>query len=118
MSSGKKILTTFLLWETVLPFSEQKKEKQHWTASKTQYVDTHSLQFPLSKSDQRVLFTIGFFFTTAHSGGKNERNVDKWKQRGSVPGWTVRAGVRNVALLQYDIMHVITIFKSDGILRT
>jgi len=111
-------LATFFLWKTFLPFSEQKEEKQHWTTSKTQYVDTNSLQLPLSKSDQRVLFTIGIFFTTAHSEGKNERNVDKWKQRGSVPAWTVRTRVRNVVSLLGDKMHVITICKNDGISQT
>jgi len=36
MSSGKKKLTIFRLWETILPFSEQKEEKQHWTTSRIQ----------------------------------------------------------------------------------
>jgi hypothetical protein len=117
MSSDKEILTTFFVLEKILPFSKQKEEKQHWTTSKIQYVDTNSFQFPLFKSGQRVL-SQSEFFTTAHSRGKNERNVDKWKQRRSVRGRTVRAGVRNMALLQGDIMHVTTNCKSDGIFLT
>jgi len=118
MLCGKKILTTFLLWETFFQFSELKEEKQHWTTSKIQYVDTNSLQLPLSRATSVYFSQSEFFFTTAHSGGKNERNVDKWKQRRSVPSWAVRARVRNLALLQDDIMHVITICKSAGIYRT
>jgi hypothetical protein len=56
--------------------------------------------------------------TTAHSGGKNERNVDKRKQLRNVPGRTVCAGVGNMTLLEDNIMHVTTICKSDGISRT
>jgi len=109
-------LTTFLLWEKMLPFSEQKKTTLDYIQNPIRQYKLASI--PTVEERPTDTFHNRNFFTTAHSGGKNERNVDKWKQQGSVPGRTVCEGVRNMALLQDDIILVTTICKCDGISGT